>query len=116
MKQQFVRALPIFLFLLFAMVFHNNVMAQADAQPKVTKTFETGMDGVNVDIIKGVVTYKLYVRSSARGAWKLDASATVKEPADPKSTSDIVLTRPDSYQIKLEITMDCDTCASVRFQ
>lgn len=123
MKQLVVRVLPITLFLLFAVAFR--LSAQTDAvQPKVTKEFVTTLDGAVIDIVKGAVTIDLYIQKSARSGWTqvdlngADAGNTksVPQPADAASTNDVVLSQPNTYQIKLRITMDGDRAANVTFR
>ncbi len=115
MKQLLVRALPICAFLLFTAAF--SLSAQDVLQPKVIKTFITQYDNVNIDITKGTVSYKLFVRNtvSSRYSTRPNDSATDVKPT-PDSTKDITISQPGSYEIKLEVTMDCDTCAAVTFR
>ena len=112
MKQLLVRALPICAFLLFTTAFHLSAQ-----DVKVVKTFITQYDNVNIDITKGTVSYKLFVRNTVNSRYptRPNDSATDVKPT-PDSTKDITISQPGSYEIKLEVTMDCDTCAAVTFR
>lgn len=128
MKQLVVRAIPVTLFLLLTAAFFNTLSAQTTQptkrQPKVTKEFVTDLDNATIDIKRGTILMNLYVQKTERSPWtQIDLNAkdpnsktqTVPQPADANSTNDASISQPNTYQIKLVVTMDADDAAVVVF-